>query len=647
MGHNTVIYLDTVASHLTYVGDATQVSPGANLLLLERWVIRLEQAGTQQGGERKLLLQALHSHLHFSQLSAWLSSSHGRFPANVSYSINSEEKLQFYAAPDQHRFPIVSVGENKCLIVEVNSLPRSTLHLPNTDPDQVNKSKTNFGEKLNLPAEDGMKPKPRMKSPSIKSPSSCSQQVKKRLFADMGTECVPASNGAGDTCVLSPGGSFRKYDPLNDSGIYSPNSSYRSSLSTSRDLVRYRSSSSSPNLFHGDESSLDSGIMPPTTSSTITPLSVSPTPYNSPQHSLIESSIPFRSTPYPWALSDMFTVSSPPKLAFKPPENSVRPQVVSSSPTPSSSKSKSPEPLESLNFSPIKFDSPMKFTLFKSSQRRSSSLCIAEEEEDEFINQSPLPYSSTDDVRASWHGNPFLDKPSFKRSTSLPLLSSPVLYRKSCCRTGKRVNGQTVLNSNKNYLLGSFEENILKDRFTPCGSIPGFKFKMSVSGLFSSPSITLPFVGNFYSFSDQYCPSPYTGCVKLDTCGTHGYQISKQGRIQATIFDPENSVIRIFLVPYDVREMPARSQTFIRQRIQAVSADGNKTLQYHLHFRLMSGRSSRVYLHTEIRVLFVRGTSTIDSSDSESGGPGTTMVTENCIPSNPRYSTISKTKRSS
>ena len=45
MGHDTVIYLDTVASHLTYEGESTLVSPGADLLLLERWVIRLENAG--------------------------------------------------------------------------------------------------------------------------------------------------------------------------------------------------------------------------------------------------------------------------------------------------------------------------------------------------------------------------------------------------------------------------------------------------------------------------------------------------------------------------------------------------------------------------------------------------------------------------
>ena len=435
-----------------------------------------------------------------------------------------------------------------------------------------------------------------MKSPTLKSPSSCSQQVKKRLFADMGTECVPVSHGAGDTCVLSPGENFRKYDPLHDSGISSPNSSYRSSMSSNRGLTSYRASSSSPKFFLGDESSLDSDVFPSASSSSFTPLSISPTPYNSPQHSLTETNSPFRSTPYPWPLSDMFTVSSPPKICYKPPENSARPRVLSSSPTPSSSRAKSPEPLEYLNFSPIKFDSPMKFTLYKNSQRRSSSLCIEEEEEDEFEDKSPLPFnSSTDDVRSSWHGNPFMDKPSFKRSTSLPLLSSPVLYRKSCCRGDRRINGQTVVNSNKNYLLGSFEENILKDRFSPCGSIAGFKFKMSVSGLFSSPAITLPFVGNFYSFSDQYCPSPYTGCVKLDTCGTHGYQISKQGRIQATIFDPENSVVRIFLVPYDLREMPPRSQTFIRQRIHAVSADGNKTLQYLLHFRLMSGELQLSY----------------------------------------------------
>ena len=392
----------------------------------------------------------------------------------------------------------------------------------------------------------------------------------------------------GDVCVLSAASEpFRKFEPLHDSGVFSPGKS----------VSKKGSPAPSPSFFLGDENSLDSDIFPGHSSSLDwcqSALPNSPTPYNSPIHSTTET--PLRSTPYPWPISEMFSFTPPPRTPHSPLELTrqtthfqpidLQPRALTSSPTPSSSKIA--EPLEALNFSPIKFDSPMKCKTLqnKSSQRRSTSLCIEEEDEE---TSSFIRDTSAEDIRYSWHGNQFLNKPDFKRSTSLPILSSPVMYRKTCCRSDRKINGQKVVNSNKKCLLGSFEESILKDRFSPSGTISGFKFRMSVSGLFSSPSITLPFSGNFYNLSDIYCPSPYTGCVKLDTCGTHGYLVSKQGRIQATILDPENSVIRIFLIPYDVRDMPPRNQTFVRQRIHSVADDGKKTLLYHIHFRLMSG----------------------------------------------------------
>ena len=57
-----------------------------------------------------------------------------RIYPNSHFSINADEKLEFKGTPDEHRFPIVTVGEDKCLVVEVKSLPRSTLHLPDSNP---------------------------------------------------------------------------------------------------------------------------------------------------------------------------------------------------------------------------------------------------------------------------------------------------------------------------------------------------------------------------------------------------------------------------------------------------------------------------------------------------------------------------------
>ena len=137
-------------------------------------------------------------------------------------------------------------------------------------------------------------------------------------------------------------------------------------------------------------------------------------------------------------------------------------------------------------------------------------------------------------------------------------------------------------------LLGSFEESMLRNRFTPAGLIQGFKFRMSASGLSSSPSVSLPFTAQYYNYSEA--PSPYTGCISMSNCGTHGYQIPRQGRIQATILDPDNNAIRIFLVSFDVRDMPPRCHTFLRHRIYSVNEQGKKSLMYHIHFRLISGQ---------------------------------------------------------
>ena len=46
----------------------------------------------------------------------------------VYLRINFDEELDFNLRPDEHRFPIISVGEENRLVVVVNSLPRSSLH---------------------------------------------------------------------------------------------------------------------------------------------------------------------------------------------------------------------------------------------------------------------------------------------------------------------------------------------------------------------------------------------------------------------------------------------------------------------------------------------------------------------------------------
>jgi hypothetical protein len=77
-----------------------------------------------------------------------------------------------------------------------------------------------------------------------------------------------------------------------------------------------------------------------------------------------------------------------------------------------------------------------------------------------------------------------------------------------------------------------------------------------------------------------------------------GYSIPRQGTVQATLLNPQGTVVRMFFVPYDFRDMPVMSQTFIRQRVLAIdehvsqkdaeqmsTVEQMKHLRYVVHLR--------------------------------------------------------------
>lgn len=68
--------------------------------------------------------------------------------------------------------------------------------------------------------------------------------------------------------------------------------------------------------------------------------------------------------------------------------------------------------------------------------------------------------------------------------------------------------------------------------------------------------------------------------------------------MQATLLNPQGTVVRMFFVPYDFRDMPTMSQTFIRQRVLAIdeqvsqkdaehmsTIEQMKNLRYVVHLR--------------------------------------------------------------
>ncbi|XP_041751030.2 LOW QUALITY PROTEIN: protein FAM214A [Coregonus clupeaformis] len=260
---------------------------------------------------------------------------------------------------------------------------------------------------------------------------------------------------------------------------------------------------------------------------------------------------------------------------------------------------------------------------------------------------------------------------AFHPCTGLPLLSSPVPQRRTqtgyfdldssltSCKglpwtAGKRVCVKTEEESEELQqlfsasappaslsLLGNFEECVLNYRLEPLGSVEGFTAEVGASGTFCPSHMTFPVDVSFYSVSDDNAPSPYMGVINLETLGKRGYRVPPSGTIQVTLFNPNKTVVKMFVVVYDLRAMPASYQTFLRQRTFSVpvrrdsthshkhGSPGNththgssrkalplgqgRILRYLIHLRFQTSRSGKVYLHRDIRLLFSRKSMEVDS----------------------------------
>ncbi|XP_034536097.1 protein FAM214A [Notolabrus celidotus] len=247
---------------------------------------------------------------------------------------------------------------------------------------------------------------------------------------------------------------------------------------------------------------------------------------------------------------------------------------------------------------------------------------------------------------------------AFHPCTGLPLLSSPVPQRKNQtgyfdldtslagCKGLPWASGKRVCPKREGYtdesqqlfsasappaslsLLGNFEECVLNYRLEPLGLVEGFEAEVGASGSFCPSHLTLPVDVSFYSVSDDNAPSPYMGVINLESLGKRGYRVPPSGTIQVTLFNPNKTVVKMFVVMYDLRAMPAGHQTFLRQRTFSVpvrrdannqtsrkplSLSHGRTLRYLVHLRFQSSKSGKIYLHRDIRLLFSRKSMEVDS----------------------------------
>ncbi|XP_039093048.1 protein FAM214A isoform X1 [Hyaena hyaena] len=289
----------------------------------------------------------------------------------------------------------------------------------------------------------------------------------------------------------------------------------------------------------------------------------------------------------------------------------------------------------------------------------------------------PLKHSSVW-RKHNFHSLDGISTRAFHPRTGLPLLSSPVPQRKTqsgcfdldssllhlkslssrssrpCLNTedDPDIHEKPFLSSSAPpitslSLLGNFEESVLNYRLDPLGIVDGFTAEVGASGIFCPTHLTLPVEVSFYSVSDDNAPSPYMGVITLESLGKRGYRVPPSGTIQVTLFNPNKTVVKMFVVIYDLRNMPANHQTFLRQRTfsvpvkQEMRRSVNKEnirhteerlLRYLIHLRFQSSKSGKIYLHRDVRLLFSRKSMEVDS------GAAYELKSYTESPTNPQFS---------
>jgi len=159
-------------------------------------------------------------------------------------------------------------------------------------------------------------------------------------------------------------------------------------------------------------------------------------------------------------------------------------------------------------------------------------------------------------------------------------------------------------------LLCNFEESALNGRLEPVATVDGFQLQIAVHGAFSVPHVMLPVTTFFFDVCDDATPSLYLGHCSLAGFRRKAFHIPKKCTVQATLFNPQGSVVKIFIVKVDVTDMPPKSKTFVRQRTycmpenMGIDEAQRSWLKYLIHLRLATDRSGKLYLHTDLRMLF-------------------------------------------
>lgn len=536
----------------------TQSLDDKKWILLERWTVKaIEGTCKVKGCSGSMLIQAIRSHIHFSQLSAWLSKSKGFIPSQIIYRISdsvAEDSTceSFLKEPDFHTFPSANLHSKRVLHVSVESLPRCNM--------------------FNLTDE----------SHTLKLHHLCQ----------------------------SASGNDQENKDLRDASVRSPlkKKSYISQCDANNDSQTI----SGQNYLKNHENILEN--LKPSTTRTC---------------SLVEEIVPRSS-----GNQNFF--------------NSVK----------SSANTIQAGFLRSVDVNKeMSGQSSLKTRNKQFCKKDQSARCISETEQGTHsASKISTPRGVMKSSLHSHHvGSGTL--PVFNSRTGLPISSSPAPLRRSATDwdiddDSSSLNGAAEKSSNQDLtailsksapasttqsLLGNFEESVLNGRMEPLGAVEGFMAELGASGSFCPAHVTLPVKAYFFSLSDDNAPSPYLGYINLNhsSISIKGYHVPTKGTVQLTLFNPNKTVVKVFVVLYDFSDMPPKAQTFLRQRTFSVckrtchSGKGQNCLHYLIHLRFASSKSARLYLHTDIRVIFARQPPDLPT--------GATFCTVTDGPTEPKY----------
>lgn len=175
-----------------------------------------------------------------------------------------------------------------------------------------------------------------------------------------------------------------------------------------------------------------------------------------------------------------------------------------------------------------------------------------------------------------------------------------------------RHSGTTTPTTHRESLVGSYEESLLSKRLaaSSCSKPIVFDTKLGVIEK-TSPSgppdkwptqVTGQIEAVYYHW-DKTEQTAYVADMDVSTTRSPftGYKIPRCGQLQIIVSNPQKTCVHLFLVPYDLRDMPAKSKTFIRQKVY--STDPRRLIRA-VHIPVCCPRKSRIYIHSDIRLVF-------------------------------------------